>query len=522
MKTAKITGGAGTQKTSHLIRQIERDLQKYPVRDIGAVSLTKAAVRTIKDRLGNLGIKQEEMSSVGTIHSLAYQVSGVKSVADTPENIKKFIADFPNYAIEMEGNDGLGLFAEMQSLRNRLIPVKQWKSDNLRQLVKFHETWASWCNNNGMTDFTGILENALISPVMPDFKVLYVDETQDQTPLATALIMKWAIACDKVAFYGDDDQSLYRFSGAVPENFIDLPADYHSNRPQSYRCPKNILNYAMKIIRKCYKRIDKDYAAITPELLEKQNAWREQTGKEVFDYTDGIIYPERDVPDLSLPGSHMILVRANYQVSKWREYCLSKHIPFCNPYRADDKTLNPCETKIWRAMGTYLKLTGGNEVSGAEVRNLIDNCKAANVFTERGAKKAFGTMQITDKVDQFSLLSAKVNEKFLFPEKDLKIEDFINFKGTSGDLAKWHWKNSPGNLISKPRVILGTVHSVKGGEAENVWYDVGSTPAIYRSIIQDDKQKTAWSDECRVTYVAVTRARRCFGLLSNSRRNLTL
>lgn len=131
-------------------------------------------------------------------------------------------------------------------------------------------------------------------------------------------------------------------------------------------------------------------------------------------------------------------------------------------------------------------------------------------------------MQVSEKVDQFSLLSAKVNEKFLFPEKDLKIEDFINFKGTSGDLAKWHWKNSPGNLISKPRVILGTVHSVKGGEAENVWYDVGSTPAIYRSIIQDDKQKTAWSDECRVTYVAVTRARRCFGLLSNSRRNLTL
>jgi len=35
-------------------------------------------------------------------------------------------------------------------------------------------------------------------------------------------------------------------------------------------------------------------------------------------------------------------------------------------------------------------------------------------------------------------------------------------------------------------VIIGTVHSVKGGESENVWFDVGSTPAIQRSILEND------------------------------------
>jgi len=515
MKTAKITGGAGTQKTSHLIRQIEKDLQSHFIKDIGAVSLTKAAVKTIKNRLWHLGIKNEDVKGCGTIHSLAYSLIGKRDIADTPANMKKFISENPKFSIELnDENDNKGLFSEMQYNRNKMISIEKWKP----QTQKFFYTWQSFCNNHNMTDFTGILENALQSPVNPDFKILYVDETQDQTPLATSLIMKWAQNCEKVSFYGDDDQSLYRFSGAIPEAFIEMPADFFHNRPQSFRCPVNILNYAMKIIRKCKKRIEKEYAPLSPELLEKQNIWREKSGKATYDYTEGIIYPERDLPDLSLPGSHMILCRANYQTEKWRHWLLEKHIPFSNPYREDDKTLNPCNTKIWRAVGTYQRLIGGNEVLAADMKELISLTKASEVFTKRGAKSVFEKKAFSEKVEQFGLISENFNEKFLFPEKDVKIEDFIKFEGISGDLAKWHFTHAPGNLLNPPAVIIGTVHSVKGGESENVWFDVGSTPAIQRSILENDK--TAWDDECRVAYVAVTRARRCFGLLTNKMKNL--
>lgn len=57
--------------------------------------------------------------------------------------------------------------------------------------------------------------------------------------------------------------------------------------------------------------------------------------------------------------------------------------------------------------------------------------------------------------------------------------------------------------VKEPRVRVGTIHSVKGAEADNVLW-LTTTRAIARIC----EEPTGFDEECRVSYVAATRARR--------------
>ena len=68
----------------------------------------------------------------------------------------------------------------------------------------------------------------------------------------------------------------------------------------------------------------------------------------------------------------------------------------------------------------------------------------------------------------------------------------------------------------KPRIIIGTIHSVKGGEADHVWVDAELTRSICREIAMDIGH--AYDDEARLAYVAATRAKKTLGILRTRSR----
>jgi len=59
-------------------------------------------------------------------------------------------------------------------------------------------------------------------------------------------------------------------------------------------------------------------------------------------------------------------------------------------------------------------------------------------------------------------------------------------------------------LVAQPKVKVGTVHSVKGAEADNVGY-LTTTSQKVAAGAEDAQQH---DEECRIAYVAVTRAKR--------------
>ncbi|KKL08016.1 hypothetical protein LCGC14_2580130, partial [marine sediment metagenome] len=97
-------------------------------------------------------------------------------------------------------------------------------------------------------------------------------------------------------------------------------------------------------------------------------------------------------------------------------------------------------------------------------------------------------------------------------------DEFLTFKKEVGEVFKIDGGTQSGKLLKmagegigeEPRVIVGTIHSIKGGECDHVWIDVGTSWECKKAMVKD---KVVFWDECRVGYVGVTRAIKSVGLL---------
>ena len=102
---------------------------------------------------------------------------------------------------------------------------------------------------------------AVRSAVQSRFTEVIVDEFQDINRLDFAFIKSIAER-SRLLVVGDDDQAIYGFRGCSPQYIIHL--EKHLNRPHgsyelrtNYRCPPNIVEHAMQLIRFNRNRIDK-------------------------------------------------------------------------------------------------------------------------------------------------------------------------------------------------------------------------------------------------------------------------
>ena len=93
-KIAKIFGPPGTGKTTYMINQIIKDInRKYYPSAIGAMSLTNAAIDQMKMKIREkLVVDKEHLKNFGTIHSHCFKLLGITrdQVAETPKRIKEF------------------------------------------------------------------------------------------------------------------------------------------------------------------------------------------------------------------------------------------------------------------------------------------------------------------------------------------------------------------------------------------------------------------------------------------------
>ena len=96
--------------------------------------------------------------------------------------------------------------------------------------------------------------------------ILLVDEFQDLTPAHLLLVRLVAGPRADVFGVGDDDQTIYGYSGASPEWLI----DYHKHFPGAqrhelhvnYRCPPEVVEAASNLLSHNRRRIDKQITAV--------------------------------------------------------------------------------------------------------------------------------------------------------------------------------------------------------------------------------------------------------------------
>lgn len=492
-KLAKVTGPPGTGKTTYLLGLLEQAAKKYDPARIGAVSLTNAAVEEMRSRVK----KHTKVIPryIKTIHATCFDMLGLNTKQVADKKLKEFNKACPQWQMLLIGmteddhysqwNNGQApadnskRFREIQILRHAMVPEFEWE----KTLRDMYYAWKMWMYDNGYVDFTSMLEMVHDQEKRPDIDILLVDEAQDISRLSMNVLQMWGKGCKSTVYVGDSDQAILRFAGAVPEAFIGLDHTWSKVLEKSYRVPKKVHEYAMSIIKKAGNREEISYKPTDVE---------------------GKVYSRRDEPDLGLEGTHMILGRCNYHLNKWRNYLVGEGIAFHNPYRPGDKAWNPMKTKIWRAARNYIKFKNGEELDKVEFKNMVLEMSIKGNLI-RGAKKE------VESVDRGMDLFAGI-------ALGIFTDEFLTFKKEVGEVFKIDGGTQSGKLLKmagegigeEPRVIVGTIHSIKGGECDHVWIDVGTSWECKKAMVKD---KVVFWDECRVGYVGVTRAIKSVGLL---------
>ena len=91
--------------------------------------------------------------------------------------------------------------------------------------------------------------------------VIFADEAQDLNRMQLSLIRKWGERANYFIVAGDDDQTIYSFTGATPEAILDpdIPDDHKIILKQSYRVPRAVHRLADDLIRQVTRRQEKEY-----------------------------------------------------------------------------------------------------------------------------------------------------------------------------------------------------------------------------------------------------------------------
>lgn len=286
---------------------------------------------------------------------------------------------------------------------------------------------------------------------------------------------------------------LYSFGGAEPSLMNDRPARAVVKLVHSHRLPSVIVKVARAII--------------------EQNS--DRTEKEMLPLREGgsaSFIPSLNECDLLNGQSWAVLVR------NWRIYDLMttdlEHLGV--PYRATGARYTPwSELGPLQAVRTIWQLSAGERIAMGDLKPLLQKTRAARGAQEGawkwGVKEKLAehcTEHATDRIDWQALPGLGMTE-WGFDRVMTRDLTVLSRDISERDLTAYANGAKRGTLFEPVRLRLGTVHSFKGREADNVVVVMGCTGAPFRAMNDPDRRE----EEIRVAYVAATRAReRLYGM----------
>lgn len=272
-----VLAGAGSGKTRVIINKIAHLIAHcgYSPKQIAAVTFTNKAAREMRERVAHsIGKESSRGLTISTFHTLGFEILkrehkllGYKSgmtLFDEHDQLALLKHLLPENVTEDKDLLKL-LVATISNWKNDLLSPEQTialaKSDRDRVFSHFYDQYQNQLKAYNALDFDDlIMLPTLLFKQFPEAKerwqqkirYLLVDEYQDTNTSQYELI-KLLVGCDgNFTVVGDDDQSIYSWRGAKPENMGRLQQDFPKLKviklEQNYRSSQRILHCANILI----------------------------------------------------------------------------------------------------------------------------------------------------------------------------------------------------------------------------------------------------------------------------------
>lgn len=272
-----VLAGAGSGKTRVITQKIVHLIEhhQYPAHSIRAVTFTNKSAREMKQRIQkSLSANQRRGLKISTFHTLGLNIIQQEFRA---LNYRK------GFSI-LDAKDAENCIRELQhktdpdkeQIKQTQYQISRWKNDFIlpqealkiadgalelhhAQIYQAYQEHIKACNT---LDFDDLImqpvllfraHNDILNNWQNKIKYLLVDEYQDTNTSQYELIKLLCEFRQKLTVVGDDDQSIYAWRGAKPENLIRLKDDFPQLQviklEQNYRSTNTILNAANSLIK---------------------------------------------------------------------------------------------------------------------------------------------------------------------------------------------------------------------------------------------------------------------------------
>ena len=505
-KTIKIFGPPGTGKTHTLIeRVLKRHLKKgVNPNEIAFISFTNKAVNTAVERAVKAFPKYNtnDFERFKTLHKYCRRYFE-EEVFDP----KDCMIDYALQTKIVKSSDkrladdnftykdwSLSIYSKARNMLVNPTEVykrESYKRDSLDVFIRKIKTYENYKKSGGersFIDFDDMIERAIDEVNFPPLKILILDEAQDCTPLQWSVIYKMADKIDRIYLAGDDDQGIYKWNGADPKYFTTFFPGRKVKLRKTKRFGEAVHHFSQIIRRGILDSEEKDYEHVDKKGFVKR-------------YLNF-----KEIPFSQLEGTWYILGRINSTVNELRMVAKDAGL-----YYSDNDNNKCFDPSQWEAIKAWTRISSGKKID------------------KRQAEKMYKYIRELKSPDYRTT-------KFWINEPDFKEYNFKDLKEWCGlDLPddaqhkEWWWilrRNfTPRQIIyfirllrrygrqqldDTPKIIIDTIHSVKGGEANHVvLYGKGNFPSNFKSKTKQEK-----IDEKKVWYTGATRARDTIHLLT--------
>ena len=170
--------------------------------------------------------------------------------------------------------------------------------------------------------------------------VLLVDEFQDLTPAHLLLVRLLAGPANEVFAVGDDDQTIYGYSGASPEWLVDFgsafPGAVDHPLTVNYRCPPGVVTAATNLLSHNRVRVAKQIHP-APDRLPVDGEFRIDRTAHV--HSDLVAHVQELLADGAAPNEVAVLARVNAALLAPLLYLRAAGIPAGRPPGVDARLI---------------------------------------------------------------------------------------------------------------------------------------------------------------------------------------